>query len=479
MNSEKIQKIFVDDYRMAATLTEPVTIAHYAESWPPHIPPGCSVDIAPGLGGLSKAVPGASLFEQDDHYAYQTVRLDSADREFSRVLTCANDNDQEFAEKYYRVRLYADAAPILSELDSSVAQPQEDDRHQFIRSVLKEYRQTWPDDNFDGTQPGSFAAVDRFMELYVSRLPEVLELDRWHGIVNNGRMLFLQSLQSAKARQLIHPAGLELAITTALSTPAIINDPISSLVGLAKDGEAAGKFEEDNRTIRIDISTIAALVAEHDPSETVDVEQGLYMVLFHEFVHAFTASQYWRRSDGDYKVTSLWPDYWYEGFTDKLALVLLAEVFELQEPASLFSGEKQYKNDIGHTPRQMGVSQKSKRYVDKAGSFYREYRLLIDVMFDSLDWRQAGLTERKAENLAMRAFTEPVTYDGLLSTSENSARYRFIKAVGDAAHEGFLPKFHGLASTLGGTVLMGMLSDPDFDIHDPQGLPYAWHIHTD
>ncbi len=213
--------------------------------------------------------------------------------------------------------------------------------------------------------------------------------------------------------------------------------------------------------------------------------------LFHELTHVITNVHYtwgervdWTYDNDDEDKTievrtpatdshHMWPQFWREGMTEKIANVINGELVTSRERVvgvvlgaradlEVFWRKKRFENNLHDAL----LTEKAAELRQANPAAYPVYRLMIDAFYAKLDWEAAGLTPEEAVTLGAEAFTETPE-----DASDNRAR--FIAAVNQAAHPGFFMKLQHAIDVHGGKLVTAMLLDSAFDAHDPKSLPFT------
>ncbi|GEM_PF-3562508 len=372
-----------------------------------------------------------------------------------------------------------------------------DIRTGFIGSLLQDYLTVNPTANFNFDAPDSLRSVEKFMAFYAQEVDKTLIEQVWTVKVDRWRVDFGQALNTPKAHRYITKSAREQGAKIARTIPVVIIDPLLSLINSKiRNNDEYGVFNAEDRTIEIDPFMVVT-PSKQPPDQPRELNKYQHELtdaeakstLFHELIHAMTNS-YYRREVFDkvdlpvvgnatndntselVDVMDLWPLYWMEGMTEKLECALFSEQYELEvlPPRLGRDDEAVWRDEISLNPQELGSDAKVTELRTKLPGAYWEYRLLIDTMFAKLDWEAAGLTWRQAEQLAFKAFTETPATQDIPSTHQH--RQTFIEAINLAAHPGFFMKLSNLEEQYGTELATDILTDPEFDPHEPAGLPW-------
>lgn len=364
-----------------------------------------------------------------------------------------------------------------------------DEKQLFIATIFEKFSQMntctldqWAD-NFDMTV--------EFITFYKKSLTERITENEWEQKLTQWRALFIEFIASPKARPLIGEKSVERAVSAVSKIPINIADPLIVMARKQDDDvftETFGSFYGSNRTIQIDPFTIHAhkKLNREITSELLDV--AVKGTVFHELIHAISNAHYMKKYLDEFdfedeetmmEVNSLWPKFWLEGMTEKMAnyisgsVATEGELLLAQTPFTDRSGNDMQPDDhelawrqlYTHNPASVLHSTHSSeiRKIDAAS--YREYRLLIDAIFIKLDWLAAGLSVEEAQTMAAHAFIET-------PEDMSTARVDFMSAISKAAHPGFFMKLQHLVAQHGEKLMTNVILSDEFNPHDPHRLPF-------
>lgn len=419
--------------------------------------------------------------------------ISSAMREVNDVISDTDIACDDYSEKEYERTLknlyeLASVLDVLESVNAVVADCLTDDRDdarcQYIAESFTDFIGL---DAGDGKWEDNLEMTMAFLEQYQQKVAESVEADRWLEKIDVWRAEFAAYIASPAARGVIGEESATRAVSAILTVPIRLVDPLTTLIRKQGEDDAtpelAGWFLYNKRTVHIDPFTIEYTSASSD-KHLLDI--GIKEALFHELTHAITNHHYmygaWPEDNGEGAEApeqavianqNLWPEFWYEGMTEKIAFIASAALMT-REDAELINAqsveaetvERSWRACILHNPPS-ALSTNEAAVLQLAWSAaYRDFRLLIDAMFAKLDWQAAGLTPREAETLAAHAFTE-TPEDG------SANRYAFIDAVNKAAHPGFFMKLQHAVDIHGIGLMTRVLLNPNLDIHDPGAMPFT------
>ena len=364
-----------------------------------------------------------------------------------------------------------------------------DGRYLHMETVLAEFltqNQMYNAGSFAADTPGSFEATQKFAKHYYDSLDATMAIEQWEPFIHSCREDFVKALATPKMRHLVPKLSRDRASKVAQETPILIMDPLASLRAKPNEfSEIYGSFAAKQRIIKLDPFSITTEVpADYTNAETLNYKQTIMkMVVFHELIHAFTTEDYFLEESTYLQARELWPHYWAEGMTEKLANVGFGEISDTSEFNRIagVTGDARAQlvrqiSRLAIAPAEMLHTPAVEANRKVVASSYPEQRLLIDTIFSKLDWAAAGLTSQQAERLAAAAFTEIPANDSSLkvrhTTARNSKRLEFISAVNLAAHPGFMMKLNGLVEMYDTHLVLEMLLDRKFKPHDPESVPW-------
>lgn len=374
-----------------------------------------------------------------------------------------------------------------------------DVRQQFVDNLFQAY--TSGDDGATRRETflaGSYKTIVDFINFYHRNLESTMEETGIMGKMREWRNEYVDFLTQYGA-EYGSSASNERAVKVTRDTPIIIDDPLSTLSRMLRDRsnkELYGWFDPLQRTVYVDPFTIGYRVSEAEHEAGISDEQRLPEIrdlrvrktLLHELIHAYTDHIYYYQvsvEDIGYDSTpsesksmnamGQWPHYWYEGMTEKIALMHLAH--QLGEDVSKHivwddDPEIDFRRNIDSRYSTDQTMLFNGADILKRGvtSSYSDYRALIDSIFHNLDWEMAGLSQEEAERLAIGAFLEvPEDCESPIS----SLRLSFIQAVNKASHPGFFMKVDNLVENHGAHMPIIMMSSRMFDSNDPKSIPFV------
>lgn len=418
--------------------------------------------------GLTEYMP-QTLYRLHNH-DYVDTPADAAAIDFNDTLLTIDERLHT-----YQVHLVKVAGSFESILYTP---PNGDERVEFVQGVWQSFADEQGLDGFDGSEPGSLRTLEGFMGHYASKLDQLSGSIDFKQVIDDARLSAVTAADTPTIRRYMNRVARLRFAAVAEQTPVQIIDPLTSLTDDAAQEQNLGSFFPHRRTCTVDPFTISRMVRtmQHERTELEIaslIEAQLSLTVMHELVHAATDDAYYLREvDDDTMVDSqpLWPKYWNEGMTEKLSNVMFAQSTDISQlPYAGGDNEFTYRSSMADSPKEIMSDKDNMANRQSIKQSYAEYRLLIDTIFDKLDWPAAGLTWKTAEQLAGRAFTELPSPDA--SPKHYKDRLTFHKAISQAAHPGFMMKLNGLVEAYGTSLVMDILTDPNFDPHDPQALP--------
>ncbi|MDL2341556.1 MAG: hypothetical protein QFB87_00550 [Patescibacteria group bacterium] len=407
-------------------------------------------------------------------------------------------DDDECAEYYLLKNKFKDMRDIANLLhDTEHLDGEADLRIGYIKDLIQDYRVLSPEVNFNDEQSGSASETEDFLNYYAYAITARITEEKWADKIDGWRERYVEALDSPKLKALLPAETRRRFAEDARKAPVRITDPITSILNSQIwEAEIFGMMDPEDRTVSIDpfsanhvmnrdartVSKLFATVGEDNPLVRFNDdanEARILKTLFHELIHYSTNEYYHLSKQHDLAESTIveehvsirqsWPKFWFEGMTEKLAQLMAAEVLDYKSlPRDRTLRERSAWTETSIEPRQIGTTKKTEELTDRILVAYPEFRILIDTLFERLDWQAAGLKPAEAEKLAFRAFTDRVMPGGASGTH----RMRFIEAINKAAHPGFWMKLTTLVESYGTGLMTDMLSDPKLNVHNPSGMPW-------
>lgn len=423
--------------------------------------------------------------------------LSSEDEELDIVDELKAEEEFEARLRQHRATTYwYDSASLLSKMQDSSFESRSE-RQTAIVEILSKFSYEHGSVSLDPNTAGSLLAIRNFVNFYTNiyeqTTAEVLPVS----VVEQFRQDMLDTIDSRQVASVILKPERRRIKDDITRVPIIIIDPITAELQAKENKEFLGWFIPSKRRCYIDplsISNVAVNIAEkvnEDDVKSIVHDIGR-TVVFHELFHAATNDTYVkskhvfteRYEQGEHlamsKKNRLWPKFFDEAMVEKLANFINA-VYLLNNPSKT-AHQAFYRGNItsskwriaaGTNPRDLVNPKSVAASQNLTFKTYAENRLLMDTVFDRLDWESAGLTRVQAEKLLLRAFLERPT-DVTTGTPAQRwpMRKAFLSAVGKAGFPGLINKLGMISDLIGVNEALDIVEDPNFDIHDSSQLPW-------
>lgn len=420
------------------------------------------------------------LLEIIESYGYSNIDIETEDELFKLV-------DQI---------KYLDAlSDVIEQIKRNGPQ---NERQKVIVETYGKYLSLKLDMNVDNVDI-SVVTLINFVSYFKSEFEDIVEKIGVKEKVINSQESLIDILESGKDIPLIKKKDRLRIAEDVKRMPIVIEDTLTAEINWKiNTSDRLGYFTPETRVCYVDPIAIA--------SNYKDLfDERLSQVVYHELFHAATMDVYELRKFKDqeedwlpteqpfiYRKVPVWPKFLYEAMVEKLAIYCLAPTINLDKiyrssavrsedrlmrtifgdlhPVSkeeVWRLEKNQDNSVEH----MLVSRKHKFLSEIIPKSYREYRLLVDLIIQQVDWESIGITTNQAEKMLVDAFLERPENE-TRSDKRWPKRKRFMSAVNEATSPGFFNRLTRVVEQLGPSEAIKILSSSTFDSKDIDAIPF-------
>jgi len=370
-----------------------------------------------------------------------------------------------------------------------------DEQYISLLGLVNEFTDNYPEAELAIDQPGSVNGLSAFVKYYKQRVYESVGCDAIIDMLESHRQSLVTAMETSKMQRHLGKANALRIARHISDQPLVLADPLLTILYFEKSAtEPLGWFSSAQRISYLDILTTRSSAKpvgevgntpdDMSPAPSDRMDLSLLTTMAHEFLHAATNDVY--RLSGEVsnplvpgltEPTSIvsrdiWPEFVYEAMVEKAAYLMAVTARpELFEKVKNVQRKSTYENDIRVYRSDNPTEILAPKYMPEIRSImpssYVSYRILMDTVMEKADWARAGFTRKQADKMMIDAFFSRT--DDMVS-QDTKARKRFMKALHQATHKGFLVKIGQLVDIYGTDQVLDMLESPRFDPTNPEDL---------